>query len=191
MTVVDVFCDGAITGNPGGTGGWGALLVWPWSRAPGLDAVLAIGGAELDTTNNRMEMRGAIEGLKAIRHGGAVAVRVTSDSQYVVYGMEKWIKNWIRNSALVTKPNADLWRELLAEEERHENRIEWAWVRGHSGHFWNERADAIAGQMVQRALIEGPNVAHRERFLRCRDNGAILAWPLPDEAREAAFARWT
>jgi ribonuclease HI len=135
--LVELFVDGACSGNPG-PGGWGAILRWN-----GHEKELSGGAAE--TTNNRMELTAAIEALAAIRR--PARVRVTTDSTYVRDGVTKWIHGWKRNGWKTAdrKPvkNVDLWRALEAAAARHEQ-VEWHWVRGHAGHAENERADALA-----------------------------------------------
>ena len=133
---VEIFTDGACSGNPG-PGGWGAIL-----RAGGHERELS--GGETATTNNRMEMTAVIAGLAALKVPSAVTLY--TDSRYVMDGATKWIKNWKRNGWKTAdkKPvkNDDLWRRLEAEAERHD--VAWKWVRGHDGHAENERADALA-----------------------------------------------
>jgi ribonuclease HI len=133
---VELFTDGACLGNPG-PGGWAALL-----RFRGTEKELS--GGEALTTNNRMEMRAVIEGLKALSRPCRVVV--TTDSQYVQKGITEWIDGWKRNRWRTAdkKPvkNADLWQELDAARAPHE--IRWTWVRGHNGHAENERVDVLA-----------------------------------------------
>src|SRR5678816_1065914 len=133
---VEIFTDGACRGNPG-PGGWAALL-----RTG--DKEREIGGGEALTTNNRMELRAAIEALNALKR--PCRVELHSDSQYVRDGITKWIHGWQRNGWRTAdkKPvkNADLWQELLDAEGRHE--VKWHWVKGHSGHPDNDRVDALA-----------------------------------------------
>ena len=137
---VEIFTDGACRGNPG-PGGWGVLL-----RYQGHEKELF--GGEQETTNNRMELRAVIEGLRALTRPSRV--RVTTDSQYVRNGITRWIHNWKRNgwktSARKPVKNDDLWRALDREVARHD--IEWTWVRGHSGHPENERADQLANRGI-------------------------------------------
>lgn len=140
-TVVDIFTDGACKGNPG-VGGWGALL-----RNKGVERELF--GGERDTTNNRMELMGAISALEALtRH---CQVRLHTDSKYVMQGITEWIGNWKKRGWKTAdkKPvkNEDLWRRLDAIAARHE--IEWIWVKGHAGHEGNERADVLANRGVE------------------------------------------
>ncbi|MDD5176052.1 MAG: ribonuclease HI [Sterolibacterium sp.] len=134
--IVDIFTDGACSGNPG-PGGWGAIL-----RSHGREKELY--GGERDTTNNRMELTAVIEALKALKR--PVQARVHTDSQYVQKGISEWIyawkqRNW-RTAGKQPVKNADLWRILDQQAARH--RVEWLWVRGHAGHAENERADALA-----------------------------------------------
>jgi ribonuclease HI len=140
---VELFTDGACKGNPG-PGGWGAVL-----RYKGKERELS-GGAP-DTTNNRMEMTAAIEGLKALTR--PCRVKLWTDSNYVKDGITKWIHGWQRNGWRTAdkKPvkNADLWQALLAASAPH--RIEWHWVKGHNGHPENERADKLASDAADAA----------------------------------------
>lgn len=139
---VELFADGACSGNPG-PGGWAALL-----RHGARERMLA--GGEPDTTNNRMELTACIQGLLAIRTPSRVSV--TTDSQYVVRGMCEWLPRWRarqwRTAGGDPVLNRDLWEALLAAASAHE--VQWQWVRGHSGHVENERVDAAA-----RAAIPG------------------------------------
>ncbi len=134
--IVDIYTDGACSGNPG-PGGWGAIL-----RYNGVEKELSGGAAE--TTNNRMELTAAIEALEALKR--PAKVRLYTDSTYVKDGITKWIHNW-KNKGWKTanrKPvkNVDLWQRLDEALARH--RVSWHWVRGHSGHPENERADELA-----------------------------------------------
>lgn len=135
-----MFTDGACRGNPG-PGGWGVLL-----RYAGRERTLH--GGETNTTNNRMELRAAIEGLRALRE--PCRVDLTTDSTYVKQGITEWIHGWKRrnwlNSARKPVKNADLWQALDAECARHE--VHWHWVRGHSGHRENEIADQLANRGI-------------------------------------------
>jgi len=136
--VVDIYTDGACSGNPG-PGGWGALLIW------GEEEKEMTGGEAL-TTNNRMEMVAAIEALGALKK--PTQVRLHTDSTYLKDGFTKWLANWKKNGwrTAAKKPvkNADLWQALEAALAPHT--VDWRWVRGHSGHPENERADALARQ---------------------------------------------
>lgn len=140
MKEVEIFTDGACRGNPG-PGGWGALL-----RHQGKERELY--GGEPHTTNNRMELQAAIEGLKALRESCVVAV--TTDSVYVRNGITTWLANWKRKGWKTAgrKPvkNVDLWQALDEQNKRHQ--VEWHWVKGHSGHRENELADALANRGI-------------------------------------------
>jgi len=137
---IDIFTDGACSGNPG-PGGWGALL-----RCKGAERTLS--GAERDTTNNRMEMMAAIAALEALTRPSQVIV--TTDSTYLRDGITKWIAGWKRRNWKTAdkKPvkNIDLWQRLEAALVPHS--VEWHWVRGHSGHAENERADSLAREAI-------------------------------------------
>ena len=139
--VVDIFTDGACSGNPG-PGGWGAIL-----RIQGREKELY--GGEPDTTNNRMELTAVIEALKALKR--PVKARVHTDSQYVQKGISEWIHAWKRRgwrtAGKQAVKNEDLWRALDAQAAQH--RVEWLWVRGHAGHAENERADALARRGIE------------------------------------------
>lgn len=143
---VEIFTDGACRGNPG-PGGWAALL------RDGADA-RCVQGAERSTTNNRMELLAAIEGLKALEQPSRVTL--TTDSQYVRLGITSWIKNWKRRGwrKADKKPvlNQDLWQRLDALNQRHE--VTWHWVKGHSGHPGNEAADRAANAAID-AMLDG------------------------------------
>ncbi len=134
--VVDIYTDGACSGNPG-PGGWGALLLWD-----GVEREIK-GGAPA-TTNNRMELTAAIEALDALKR--PMTVHLHTDSTYVRDGITKWLKNWKAKGWKTAnrKPvkNIDLWQRLEAAAARHD--VEWFWVRGHAGHPENERADELA-----------------------------------------------
>jgi ribonuclease HI len=140
MTVVDIFTDGACSGNPG-PGGWGAIL-----RAGGREKELS--GGEAETTNNRMELMAAIAALEALKRPSRV--RLHTDSRYLRDGITSWIVRWKRNGWKTAdrKPvkNVDLWRRLDTLVESHT--VEWHWVRGHAGHPENERADALARNAI-------------------------------------------
>jgi len=133
---VDIFTDGACSGNPG-PGGWAAIL-----RAGGHEKELS--GGDRATTNNRMELMAVIKALEALKQPSAVIVH--TDSRYVMDGATKWMKNWKKNGWKTAdkKPvkNEELWRALEDAALRHA--VSWRWVEGHSGHAENERADALA-----------------------------------------------
>jgi ribonuclease HI len=139
---VEIFTDGACKGNPG-PGGWAAIL-----RAGGKEKELS--GAEPQTTNNRMELMGAISGLKALTR--PCKVELSTDSKYVMDGITKWVFGWQRNGWKTAdrKPvkNADLWQALIEAAKPHQ--IRWIWVKGHAGHAENERADALANDAIVR-----------------------------------------
>ena len=133
---VEIFTDGACRGNPG-PGGWAALLRTGEKERE-------ISGGEPLTTNNRMELRAAIEALNALKR--PCSLEIHTDSVYVRDGIMKWIHGWKRNGWRTAdkKPvkNAELWQELLDAESRHQ--VRWHWVKGHSGHAENDRVDALA-----------------------------------------------
>jgi ribonuclease HI len=137
---VEIFCDGACSGNPG-PGGWGAIL-----RCNGREKELSGGAPE--TTNNRMELTAAIEALAALTRPCQVVL--TTDSQYLVKGMTEWLPGWQKRGWLNSKKepvlNRDLWERLLALAGQH--RIDWRWVRGHNGHAENERCDELARNAI-------------------------------------------
>ena len=140
---VVIYTDGACKGNPG-PGGWGALLSIGSTKKE-------IFGGELVTTNNRMEMTGAIRALTVLSEPCVVALH--TDSKYVIDGITKWVFGWQRNGwkTAARKPvlNDDLWRELLEAVRPHE--VKWVWVKGHAGHPENERADQLASAAALRA----------------------------------------
>lgn len=140
MKLVEIFTDGACRGNPG-PGGWGAFI-----RFGNIEKSL-FGGEKL-TTNNRMELLAAIEGLAALKEPCAVVI--TTDSQYVRKGITEWLAGWKRNgwrtAAKAPVKNADLWQRLDEENQRHQ--VEWRWVKGHSGHRENDIADSLANRGI-------------------------------------------
>jgi ribonuclease HI len=140
--VVDIYTDGACSGNPG-PGGWGAILRWNGSEKE-------LSGGERETTNNRMELTAAIVALESLTR--PVPVHLHTDSQYVKDGITKWIAGWKRNGwrTAARKPvkNEDLWRRLDAAQAQH--KVSWHWVRGHDGHPENERADELARSAIPR-----------------------------------------
>ena len=146
MRNVEIYTDGACRGNPG-PGGWGALL-----RYGGVERELC--GGEPDTTNNRMELQAAIEGLKALTR--PCQVDLTTDSEYVRNGITRWLEGWKKKgwktSARKPVKNADLWLALDEENQRHE--VSWHWVKGHSGHRENERADQLANRGIDELLAK-------------------------------------
>jgi ribonuclease HI len=138
--MIDIFTDGACSGNPG-PGGWGAIL-----RKGGSERELF--GGEALTTNNRMEMMAVIEALRALKE--PVEARVHTDSQYVQKGISEWIHGWKRRGWKTANKepvkNEDLWREMDRLAAQH--KIQWIWVKGHAGHVENERADVLARRGV-------------------------------------------
>ena len=140
MPEVEIFTDGACRGNPG-PGGWAALL-----RSQGVEKMLS--GAELETTNNQMELMAAIQGLEALNRASIVAL--TTDSQYVRQGITQWIHGWKGNGWKTSQKqpvkNKTLWQRLDDAVEKH--RVEWHWVKGHSGHEENERVDMAANDAI-------------------------------------------
>ena len=138
MRSVKAYTDGACSGNPG-PGGWGVVLQFG-------DHERELKGGEGDTTNNRMELTAAIEALKALKEPCHIAL--TTDSTYVKDGITKWLSNWKRNGwkTAAKKPvkNQDLWQQL--EDCVAQHTVEWLWVKGHSGHPENERADTLANE---------------------------------------------
>lgn len=135
-----MFTDGACRGNPG-PGGWGALLRFAQKEKE-------LCGGERNTTNNRMELTAAIEGLKALTEPCEVVL--TTDSQYVRKGITEWLAGWKRKgwrtAARQPVKNVDLWQALDEQNNRHT--IDWRWVKGHSGHADNERADQLANRGI-------------------------------------------
>ena len=148
MKHVIIYTDGACRGNPG-PGGWGALLIF------GNKAKKSLQGAESRTTNNRMELMGAIMGLKALLE--PCKVDLYTDSQYVQKGISLWIKDWKARGwrKADKKPviNEDLWREL--DEIALQHQVHWHWVKGHSGHPENDMVDAMANAAIDELLNGG------------------------------------
>jgi len=140
--VVEIFTDGACKGNPG-PGGWGALLRYG-------DLEKELWGGETMTTNNRMELMAVINALEALKRPTSVCL--TTDSQYVKRGVNEWMARWKRNGWLTAerKPvkNRELWERL--DRALSEHQVQWHWVRGHTGHPENERADGLANRGIPR-----------------------------------------
>ncbi len=138
---VEIFTDGACSGNPG-PGGWGVILRYG-------DNEKEISGGEENTTNNRMELTAAIEALKALKR--PVKASLTTDSVYVKDGITKWLDSWKRNGwkTASKKPvkNQELWEELDKAAAQHN--ITWKWIKGHAGHDENERADTLARAAIR------------------------------------------
>ena len=142
MSEVEAFTDGACLGNPG-PGGWAALL-----RAKGSERMVA--GGEPATTNNRMELMAAIGALEALKR--PCEVTLTTDSRYVMQGIEQWMPKWRANGWRTAdkKPvkNQDLWERLDTARRTHQ--IDWRWLKGHAGHVDNERCDELAREEIRR-----------------------------------------
>lgn len=140
---VEIYTDGACRGNPG-PGGWGALLSYG-------DTSRELFGGEQDTTNNRMELMAAIEALSSLKR--SCDLTLYTDSQYVRKGITEWIHNWKKRgwktSAKKPVKNADLWKLLDAQVNRHT--VHWVWVKGHAGNVGNEAADALANRGIDEA----------------------------------------
>lgn len=137
MARIEIFTDGACSGNPG-KGGWGAIL-----RHKDIEKELS--GAEMETTNNRMELTAVIEALKALKT--KCIITLYTDSRYVMDGINEWLPNWKKNNWKTTNKksdvkNVDLWQVLDELVKQHE--IKWIWVKGHAGHIENERVDKLA-----------------------------------------------
>ena len=138
--IVEIFTDGACSGNPG-PGGYGAILKYD-------EEIKEISGYEPETTNNRMEMMAVIEALRKIKR--PCSIKIVTDSNYVVKGMSEWMPGWIKRNwqTAQKKPvlNRDLWEELSKLSQLH--KIEWEWVKGHYGHPENERCDQLARDAI-------------------------------------------
>ena len=143
MSKIEIYTDGACSGNPG-AGGWGAVLLYREHKKE-------ISGNEAQTTNNRMEMRAVIEALKIMKKEDSL-ITIYTDSKYVMDGITKWILSWKKNGwrGSDKKPvkNIDLWQELDFEVSKH--KIEWIWVRGHNGNRFNEMADELARNAINK-----------------------------------------
>lgn len=144
MSRVEIYTDGACSGNPG-PGGWGAIL-----RVGTTEKELS--GGEVDTTNNRMELTAAIEALSALKR--SCEVDLYTDSKYVMDGINSWLAGWKARGWKTAdkKPvkNVDLWEQLDAQVQRH--KVVWHWVKGHNGHPENERADELARQATPKRI---------------------------------------
>jgi len=140
LAIIKIYTDGACKGNPG-PGGWGALLVAGKHRKE-------LFGGERETTNNRMELTAAIKALEAINK--ASVIELTTDSQYVRKGIMEWLDGWKKkgwkNSQKKPVKNTDLWLQLDQQNQRHT--VSWHWVKGHSGHPGNEKADDLANRGI-------------------------------------------
>ena len=140
--IVEIFADGACSGNPG-IGGYGAILRYGKETKE-------ISGCHLHTTNNRMELMGIIEALRLIKR--PCKIRVVTDSKYVVKGMTEWMSGWIKRNWLNSRKepvlNRDLWERLSGLSKPHE--VEWVWIKGHAGHKENERCDKLARKAIKK-----------------------------------------
>jgi len=138
--IIELFSDGACKGNPG-IGGWGVLI-------KNSKTINELKGTQQQTTNNRMELIAVIEGLRSIKEHAYI--EITTDSMYVKNGINQWINNWKKNgwktAAKKSVKNKDLWQEL--DELVQKYSIKWLWVKGHSGHPGNERADQLANEAI-------------------------------------------
>ncbi|MBC3812402.1 MULTISPECIES: ribonuclease HI [Undibacterium] len=147
MDKIEIYTDGACKGNPG-VGGWGALLVAGTKEKE-------LFGGERETTNNRMELMAVIRALGALKRPCHIVLH--TDSQYVLKGITEWITGWKakgwKTASKAPVKNVDLWQELDAAQLTHQ--IEWRWVRGHTGHPGNERADQLANRGVDLVLSGG------------------------------------
>ncbi|WP_425445327.1 ribonuclease HI [Wohlfahrtiimonas larvae] len=139
---VYIYTDGACSGNPG-KGGWGVILKFRGHTKE-------LSGYDPDTTNNRMELMGAIKGLQALKKPCDVVL--ITDSRYVQQGINEWVNGWIargwKTASNQPVKNVELWKLLVAERDRHTS-IDWQWVKGHAGHPENERADELATSAVK------------------------------------------
>lgn len=139
---VYIYTDGACSGNPG-KGGWGAILKYRGH-------IKELSGYDPDTTNNRMELMGAIKGLQALKKPCDIVL--ITDSRYVQQGINEWVNGWIargwKTASNQPVKNVELWKMLVAERDRHTS-IDWQWVKGHAGHPENERADELATSAVK------------------------------------------
>jgi ribonuclease HI len=141
-TIVEIFADGACSGNPG-PGGYGAILRYG-------SLTKEISGCEPATTNNRMELMSVITAFKQLKK--PCHVRVTSDSTYVIKGMREWMPGWLKKNWMNSRKqpvlNKDLWESLLELSGPHE--VEWVWIKGHDGHVENERCDELARNAIKK-----------------------------------------
>lgn len=139
--MLEIYTDGACSGNPG-PGGWAAILIWQGKKK-------GIKGFEANTTNNRMELRAAVEGLKAVKRD--VKIVLYTDSQYLKRGMTEWINLWLKTNWNKGKvKNQDLWIQLHELNQKYS--IEWKWIKAHNGHILNEEVDGLARLAIQEEL---------------------------------------
>lgn len=138
--VVEIYTDGGCDPNPG-TGGWGAVLVYSTTQKE-------LSGGAPESTNNRMEMTAAIEALRSLKR--PCKVRLYTDSQYLKKGITEWMRNWKKNGWRTKAgpvKNKDLWETL--DQLVNEHTVDWQWLRGHSGHYFNERCDELASDAIR------------------------------------------
>ena len=180
MKHVDIYTDGACSGNPG-PGGWGAVLRYG-------EVEKELSGGEAETTNNRMELLAAISALEALK--GASRVDLHTDSKYVQDGIHKWIHGWKKNgwktAAKTPVKNVELWQRLDAARQRHE--VRWHWVKGHAGHDENERADELAREGIK-GWLEG----WKRNGWKTADKKPVKnieLWQALDEARRIHKVTW-
>ncbi len=139
--ILKIYTDGACTGNPG-PGGWGAVLIWN-------EKIKKISGSDLHTTNNRMELLAVIKALESVKLN--VKIEIFSDSSYVINGMTKWLPNWQKKGWKRSGgelKNITLWKKLADLNNNFD--IKWTWVRGHDGNKYNEIADKLATNAIQK-----------------------------------------
>jgi ribonuclease HI len=145
MKQVNIYTDGACSGNPG-PGGWGALLMYG-------NTEMELSGYESDTTNNRMEMMAVIQALKKLKE--PCKINIHTDSKYVLQGMTEWLPGWKAKGWKTAdkKPvkNVDLWQQLEQGIAGHD--VKWTWVKGHAGHPENERVDALAREAIEKERV--------------------------------------
>lgn len=145
--MLEIYTDGACSGNPG-PGGWAAILLWKGQKK-------CIKGYEANTTNNRMELRAAVEGLKSVKRN--VKIILYTDSQYLKKGMTEWITLWLQTNWNKGKvKNQDLWKQLHELNQKYS--IEWKWIKAHNGHILNEEVDSLARLAIQEEL-NGKNIS--------------------------------
>jgi ribonuclease HI len=149
MKKIYLFSDGSSLGNPG-VGGWGTILKYN-------NTIKELSGAKENTTNNQMELLGVIKGLEALKE--PCCVEITSDSKYVVQGINEWLKNWIKNNWRTAgkKPvkNLELWKDYIKISKIH--KVNAIWVKGHAGHIENERCDFLARNEAEQLKSKGYN----------------------------------
>ena len=151
--IIELYTDGSCLGNPG-PGGWAVLLRWRGHEKE-------LSGGEAETTNNRMELTAAIEGLNAIQRPSKITL--TTDSRYVIQGINEWMAGWVargwKTASKQPVKNQDLWQDLHKAIQPHD--IDWRWVKGHAGHAENERVDVLARQQAE-ALTKSIGKKHRQ-----------------------------